>query len=420
MLTPLRPQASGFRHPKEEKDHWEKGEAHGFLAAGLRKRHKTVGENYKKRRIAVVIPKFGLVGGAENFASELTTRLTADPRYDVHVFANRWSGKAPGITFHRVPIVRFPRSLTTPSFAWFANRAIAREDFDLVHTHDRIFDADLFTMHGIPHRLWVRDVRKKRMSLFDRSTRWVEEKLVANPRCRRFLAVSTITKEKFIGEFGVEGNRVLVVPPGTDVERFARRNREGCRDDLRRSLGLNASTRILLFVSMNFEVKGLDYVMRGIAALKHRGGPEIPVLLVVGRGNEGQYGRLADELDIGPNVRFSGVTGRENLDALYLGSDFFAMLSRFDTFGMAALDAMAASLPVVLSGNVGAKDLVRDGVNGFVVSDPADAAAVADRFDQLLETGLRQRMGQEAFRTACGQSWDEVARRQIEIYEELL
>jgi hypothetical protein len=29
-------------------------------------------------------------------------------------------------------------------------------------------------------------------------------------------------------------------------------------------------------------------------------------------------------------------------------------------------------------------------------------------------------MGQEAFRTACGQSWDEVARRQIEIYEELL
>ena len=87
---------------------------------------------------------------------------------------------------------------------------------------------------------------------------------------------------------------------------------------------------------------------------------------------------------------------------------------------MAALDAMAASLPVVLSGNVGAKDLVRDGVNGFVVGDPADAAAVAGRFARLLDAGLRQRMGQEAFRTACGHSWDEVARRQIEIYEELL
>ena len=171
---------------------------------------------------------------------------------------------------------------------------------------------------------------------------------------------------------------------------------------------------------MNFEVKGLDYVMQGLAQLKRATGEPVPMLFVVGRGNEGQYRRLAEELGIGKNVRFSGVTGRDNLDALYLGSDIFAMLSRFDTFGMAALDAMAASLPVVLSGNVGAKDLVRDGVNGFMVGDPADAAAVAERLAQLLSTETRQRMGQEAFRTACGQSWDEVAKRQIEIYEELL
>ena len=374
----------------------------------------------KRKIIAVVIPKFGLVGGAENFASELATRIAADPRYEVHVFANRWREDGTSITFHRVPIIRFPRSLTTPSFAWFANRAIAREGVDLIHTHERIFEADLFTMHGIPHRLWVRDVRKKRMSLFDRSTQWVEEKLIANPRCRRFLAVSTITKEKFIGEFGVEDSRVLVLPPGTDVERFARRNREGCRAELRRSLGLDPATPILLFVSMNFEVKGLDYVMRGLAQLKRETEQPVPLLFIVGRGNEGQYRRLAGELGIGENVRFSGVTGRENLDAIYLGSDLFAMLSRFDTFGMAALDAMAASLPVVLSGNVGAKDLVRDGVNGFVVGDPADAAAVAERLAQLLSTETRKRMGQEAFRTACGQSWDEVARRQIDLYEELL
>jgi UDP-glucose:(heptosyl)LPS alpha-1,3-glucosyltransferase len=374
----------------------------------------------KRKKIAVVIPKFGLVGGAENFASELTTRIAADPCYEVHVFANRWREEAPGIAFHRVPIVRFPRSLTTPSFAWFANRAIARENFDLVHTHDRIFEADLFTMHGIPHRLWVRDVRKKRMSLFDRSTRWVEGKLVADPRCRLFLAVSSITKEKFIGEYGVEDNRVLVLLPGTDVSRFTKLDRERCRAEIRRSLGLEPSARILLFVSMNFEVKGLDYVMRGLSQLKRSTGQPGPVLYVVGRGNEGQYRRLAEELGIRGNVRFSGVTGRDTLDALYLGSDFFAMLSRFDTFGMAALDAMAASLPVVLSGNVGAKDLVRDGVNGFVVGNPADAAAVAERLAQLLSTGTGKRMGEEAFRTACGQSWDEVARRQIEIYEELL
>jgi len=374
----------------------------------------------ERKKIAVVIPRFGLVGGAENFAAELTARTATDPRFDVHVFANRWRGAVPGITFHRVPIIRFPRTLITPSFAWFANRAVAKEGVDLIHAHDRIFAADLFTMHGIPHRLWVRDVRQKRMSLFDRATRSVEARLVANPRCRRFLAVSSITKEKFIGEYGIEESRVPILPPGTDVARFAGLDRERCRAEVRRSLGVDASTLILLFVSMNFEVKGLDYVIQGLAALKRAGGSPVPLLFVVGRGNEGHYRRMAEQLGIGSNVRFSGVTGRENLDALYAGSDIFAMLSRFDTFGMAALDAMAASLPVVLSGNVGAKDLVQEGVNGFVVGDPADREAVGERFARLLEAGTRERMGREAFRTACGQGWDEVARRQIEIYEGLL
>ena len=220
----------------------------------------------KKKKIAVVIPRFGLVGGAENFASELATRIAAEPRYDVHVFANRWREDGTGITFHRVPIIRFPRSLTTPSFAWFANRAIAKEGVDLIHTHDRIFEADLFTMHGIPHRLWVRDVRKKRMSLFDRATSRVEDSLARNPRCRRFLAVSTITKEKFLSEYPEDAGKVLIVPPGTDVGRFERLNREKCRQEVRRSLGLEPSALLLLFVSMNFEVKGLDYVMQGLAA----------------------------------------------------------------------------------------------------------------------------------------------------------
>jgi len=374
----------------------------------------------KKKKIAVVIPRFGLVGGAENFAAELTVRTAADPRFEVHVFANRWREAVPGITFHHVPVIRFPRTLVTPSFAGFANRAVAREGADLVHAHDRIYEADLFTMHGIPHRLWVRDVRKKRMSLFDRATCGVEARLVANPRCRWFLAVSSIAKEKFIGEYGVEESRVAILPPGTDVARFARLDRERCRAEVRRSLGTDASTLILLFVSMNFEVKGLDYVMQGLAALKRAGRSRLPLLLVVGRGNEGHYRRMAEGLGIGEHVRFSGVTGHEGLDALYLGSDLFAMLSRFDTFGMAALDAMAASLPVVLSGNVGARDLVRDGVNGFVVENPGDAKAAAERFERLLDAEVRLRMGREAYRTAAGQSWDEVARRQIEIYGELL
>ncbi len=97
------------------------------------------------RKIAVVIPKYGLVGGAESFAAELTERIALNTRYNLHVFANRWTTHSERITFHKVPIFSFPKFLTTISFAYFAGLNISKMNFDLIHTHDRIFDADILS-----------------------------------------------------------------------------------------------------------------------------------------------------------------------------------------------------------------------------------------------------------------------------------
>src|SRR4030042_2067792 len=139
-----------------------------------------------KKRIAVAIPKYGLVGGAEGFAAEMMERIAADPRFEIHVFANRWAAASGRIIFHQVPIVAFPRFFIAPSFAWFARRRIAAAGpFALVHPPDRVFSADVYTMHGVPHRWWVREVRKKRMSLFDRTTARMEDRLVREGGGRR-------------------------------------------------------------------------------------------------------------------------------------------------------------------------------------------------------------------------------------------
>jgi len=156
------------------------------------------------RKIAIVIPKYGLVGGAENFVSELTKCLSANRQYDIHVFANKWLKNSDNLTFHRVHVITFPKFLTTISFACFAKNKIAKMDFDLIHTHERIFEADMYTMHGTPHRFWIHEVRKKHMSLHDHATEWVEKILIKNERCRRFLPVSHLTKEKFLQVYDVD------------------------------------------------------------------------------------------------------------------------------------------------------------------------------------------------------------------------
>jgi len=372
-------------------------------------------------KIAVVIPKYGLVGGAEGFAAELTERIAANDRYEIHVFANKWLNESPRITFHRIPIISFPKFLTPVSFAYFAGLRISRMNFDLIHTHERIFTADLFTMHGIPHRVWVTEVRNKSMSLFDVATRWVEKCLVRNQRCKRFLTVSRLAQDKFLQEYNnVDNNRVQVIHPGVDVQRFRKLKREFCREEVRKNLGIDSKELIILFVSMNFEIKGLAELMAGLAKFKSKCFAKTFRLLIIGKGNVKRFGRLAQQLGIKEHVLFLGVVPKETLDRIYLAGDIFSLLSRFDTFGMVVLEAMAASLPVIISGNVGAKDLVSRGINGFVLDQAFNPDEIADKIGLLAKEEPRPRIAEAAFKTASMYTWEYAARKMENIYEELL
>lgn len=376
----------------------------------------------KTRKIAVVIPKYGLVGGAEGFAALLTEKFAQNGNYEVHVFADKWADNPVGITFHRIPIIFFPKFMTTISFAYFAERAIGQMGFDLIHAHDRIFRADLFTLHGIPHRIWVNEIRKKkRMSLFDRGTQWVEARLVSNERCKLFHAVSSVTKEKFLQEYShIRPERVRVIHPGVEWSRFQKYDRRSCRNEMRKRFELNEKDRIILFVSMNFDIRGLDRLMEGIARLKTARAIDDVKLLVVGKGNTKKYGALAQELGIMKNVVFAGMANRETLDKIYLASDMFSILSEFDTFSMTTLEAMAASLPVMISGNVGAKDLITEGVNGFIIDDTINYEDISDRLNRVLDETVRSRMAKEAFKTASSHSWEITAKKIEEMYGEIL
>jgi len=92
------------------------------------------------------------------------------------------------------------------------------------------------------------------------------------------------------------------------------------------------------------------------------------------------------------------------------------MPSVYDTFGMAVLEAMAAGLPVIISQTVGARDLVNDGVEGFVLGDPPNAVELSRKIDFLSNEKNRLKMGECAREQALKHSWDLVADRMATLY----
>jgi UDP-glucose:(heptosyl)LPS alpha-1,3-glucosyltransferase len=316
-------------------------------------------------------------------------------------------------------MIHFPRWLQPVSFAGFAGRKIYGMTFDLVHSHERIFRMDLMTFHGIPHETWIRDMRQKSLSGFDRATCWAEKKGIENPALKMILPVSTLVKNALTQHYAVSENRISVMHPGVSLDRFTRLNAMSCRKRIRARHGLEASDVVICFVGMNFEIKRLDLVIQGIAGMPQEGfSAPLPTLLIVGKGATGPYLKMANDLGIGNRVIFAGVT--DEIEAYYPACDIFVMPSRMDTFGLVVLEAMAAGLPVVISSTVGASDIVIHGETGLILPKNPSARDMAASLIRLMRLEVRQSMGEAARKVAANHDWDKVAARMAEIYRSLI
>ena len=262
-------------------------------------------------------------------------------------------------------------------------------------------------------------MRKRRPSLFDRAIIAVERRTIMNGGSSRFFPVSTIAIEAFRREYATLPGQWQALAPGVDVARFSTPDRAACRADIRGRYGIGASDILLLFVGMNFEVKGLDTIIAALAKAR-AARPEANIrLLVVGRGDEGKYRKMAQSLGIAEAVTFAG-TKVEDLERYYRAADIFIMLSTFDTFGMVVLEAMVSGLPVIVSPNVGAKDLVEEGINGFILPDHQDVDAAVDRIIRLTNKTQRGAMGVAALQAASMHDWEMLANKIEKIYENFI
>jgi UDP-glucose:(heptosyl)LPS alpha-1,3-glucosyltransferase len=372
-----------------------------------------------RAKIAVVVPKFGLIGGGEHFASEITRRLAQNPNYEFHILANRWAPVA-GFTFHKIPYLLFPRFLRPLFFAWMVERRLKQLKPDLVHTHHWIYRADVFSLHGLPHHRWVDRVLRRSMNWYDRAFDSIRHYALShNPRSW-FLPVSSITQEEYEHSTPMLPGHWQVMSPGVDLERFAAPSREDSRSSLiQHHPSLAGSDLILLFVGMNFELKGLDPIIASLGLAKAQAPEQKIRLVVVGRGNQAKYQRLAEEHGVGTDVVFTGAVS-SHIEEIYRASDALLLLSAFDTFGMVVSEAMAAGLPVLVSNHVGAKDLVREGENGYVLESPPQPRRVAGHILALLDAAHRARMADSALNTARHHGWDSVAQQMDQIYRAIL
>lgn len=217
---------------------------------------------------------------------------------------------------------------------------------------------------------------RKVLSRLIRPVNWIVpllERRIFHPDTKTlFIAISSYVAEEIIGRFQLDSGRVKIIPNGVDFDVFDFDKRGEVAGSLRQRHTLSPEAMVIGFCSTNFERKGLRYIIESLPHL-----PKNCHLIVAGDRRPGRYLRLAKRLGVGKQVLFLGKVS--NMPEFYGALDVLCHPSFHDTFGSVVAEALAMGVPVVITRDVGAKDIVKAGENGYVLeelSGPAVAEAI--------------------------------------------
>jgi UDP-glucose:(heptosyl)LPS alpha-1,3-glucosyltransferase len=342
-------------------------------------------------KIGLVCRPWTFHGGVETATAGLVAELV---RQGDTVDLITWSCPPPvsGIRVRRLAVVTRPSLARVLSVALAARAAARRGGYDVVQSHERILFQDVYRAGEGTHRGYLAAMGRSGRSPFDVVVLRLERRIFTLQAARHVVAISQPGAAEIRRLYGTPAPRVTVVYNGVDLERFHPERAAAMRPAARAEIGLPRDAWVALFVGSGFARKGLDALIEGFAAL----GDSRARLAIAGHGNAATFRAAAQRLAVGHQVIWLGA--RADVERLYAAADAVVLAARYEPFGNVVLEALASGRPVITSRAVGASDLVRSGVNGWVVAE-AGAAALGQAL-QKLRDGDPARPGEACRRTA--------------------
>ena len=291
--------------------------------------------------------------------------------------------------------------------------------YDLIHSHywlSGIVAIELSSLWNSPHfatfHTLARTKQRARAGELESDLRAHAEQRIID--LADTIVVSThIEREDIARLYQVNRTPIEVIPPGVNTNLFHPADTRMARQKLNLP-----DKRTILYVGRIEPLKGLDILLRAVALLSDGVGAN---LLIVGGSLEKdaeleRLNTLADNLDISDIVTFIGSVDQEQLPDYYNAADVFVLPSWYESFGLAALEAMSCGTPVVVSRVGGLTTFVEHGKTGYLVPWRCPEAFARNLETPLENPSLRKAMGSAARNKAMRLSWAAMANELLACY----
>ncbi|MCA1604390.1 MAG: glycosyltransferase family 1 protein, partial [Acidobacteria bacterium] len=387
----------------------------------------------------------GVDAGGQNVYVAHIARHLAALGYEVDVFARRDNDRSPeilkwsyGVRVIHVPagpgaFVRKENLLPfMDGFADYVLKFAKHEAYDVVHAN--FFMSGLVALKvkqalGIPfvitfHALGrVRRLYQRDADQFPVERCAIEDEIVA--RADRIIAECIQDHADLMNLYCADTARTALIPCGFDPAELWPIDRV----EARTRLGIPHDAWIVLQLGRMVPRKGVDTVIRGVAALL-RDYAISGDLIIVGGDSDGPDPKMTPEIGrlmeiakaegVADRIRFVGRKDRAELKYYYSAADVFVTTPWYEPFGITPVEAMACGTPVIGARVGGIKSTVVHGKTGFLI-EPQDHDALAHRLACLYRNpALGRLFGQRGIRRVNqGYTWQKVATSIAGLYQEV-
>ena len=325
------------------------------------------------------------MGGGERHLADLANHLTGRG-HDVHAAISPRSPLAKELSaLPRGNISTIPlRNALDAASALELAHLINKKEIEIVHVH---------MARDYPLAAYAARRNRKSRLIITRHVMFPLSRLhgVTLSNVARVIAVSEAVASRLREQQLFSADRIVTVPNGININRFAEMRQKFDGGAFRRKLRLPATSRLVGTVGEINQLKGHEDFVRAAAKLAE----QFPDLhfIIAGEDSSAQKEHLIalQQLmaELGLKERTHHFGWLDDIAELYCALNVFVSASHSESFGLAMAEAMASGTPVVATATDGASEIIEDGITGLLVPI-GDADALAESVAGLLEDELRR------------------------------
>jgi len=301
--------------------------------------------------------------------------------YQVTVLATKMDPNLslpPNVTYKRISIGPIPKIFRQLFFARAIERFLSTNTFDYCLSLGRTFGQPLI-IDGGNHTGYMKCLNIKRKSLKDRINLYLDKK--AYNQSRTIFACSRFVKNFNIDGYQTDPDKIVIAYPPINIEKFNTELRKN-RDALKEEFGINRDKITFLFVSTGHIMKNLRFLLE---LFNHLDSTKYELIIAGSKPKK----------KLPPNAKYIGYVDHPR--RIYSSVDFTIHPALYEPFGQVIAESIQCGTPVIVSKNVGAKELIESNegliIRSFKLKDWIETVKNLDASDFSIKEGFAQRNG---------------------------